>query len=223
MEIERAKAVIEAILFACGREVQIKELMSALEMGSKEIIDIIESMKQDYEKESRGIEIIRVQDAFQLTTKKDFYEYIYPIFDNRGKPNLSTAALETLSIIAYNPDITRAEIETIRGVNSDGTMYKLQEYNLIENAGKSDAPGRPSMYRVTNEFLKLFGLSSLDELPELPRYKLDENKQIVIDDIIKEQDAEKEEVNEEAPMPEREQQEEQEENEEIKENDINEE
>ena len=208
MELERAKAIIEAILFACGREVQIKELMSALEMSSNEIIDIIDSMKLDYEQQSRGIEIIRVQDAFQLTTKKDFYEYIYPIFDNRGKPNLSTAALETLSIIAYNPDITRAEIETIRGVNSDGTMYKLQEYNLIENVGKSDAPGRPSMYRVTNEFLKLFGLTSLDELPELPRYKLDENKQIVIDDIIKEQETENEKIDNEAPMPTGEEQEE---------------
>ena len=214
MEKEKAKAIIEAILFACGREVQIKELMSALELSSQEIIDIIESMKLDYEKEGRGIEIIKVQDAFQLTTKKEFYEYIYPIFDNRGKPNLSNAALETLSIIAYNPDITRAEIETIRGVNSDGTMYKLLEYNLIENSGKS----RPSMYRVTNEFLKLFGLSSLDDLPELPRYKLDENKQIVIDDIIKEQE------NAEAPTPAREDEEiEQEENKEEEEINKNEE
>ena len=211
MEIEKAKAIIESILFACGREVNIKELMSALEMGSSEIIDIIESMKLDYQKENRGIEIIRAQDTFQLTTKKEYYEYIYPIFDNRGKPNLSTAALETLSIIAYNPDITRAEIETIRGVGSDGTIYKLQEYNLIENAGKSDAPGRPSMYRVTNEFLKMFGLTSLDELPELPKYKLDENKQIVIDDIIKENEEKTEQESEqdsEAPMPEREDQEE---------------
>ena len=212
MELERAKAVIEAILFACGREVQIKELMSALEMSSKEVLEVIESMKLDYEKQNRGIEIIRAQDAFQLTTKKDYYDFIYPIFDNRGKPNLSTAALETLSIIAYNPDITRAEIETIRGVNSDGTMYKLQEYNLIENVGKSDAPGRPSMYRVTNEFLKLFGIASCDDLPELPKYKLDDNKQIVIDDIIKENN---EEVSSEAPMPERE--EETENNEEIEE------
>ena len=93
MEIEKAKAVIEAILFACGREVQIKELMSALELSSKEVIDIIDSMKNDYAKEGRGIEIIRMEDAFQLTTKKDFYEYIYPIFDNRAKPNLSNASL----------------------------------------------------------------------------------------------------------------------------------
>ena len=208
MEIEKAKAAIEAILFACGREVQIKELMSALELGSNEIIDIINSMKLDYEKEGRGIEIIRMDDAFQLATKKDFYEYIYPIFDNRAKPNLSTAALETLAIIAYNPKITRAEIETIRGVSSDGTIYKLLEYNLIENAGKADAPGKPTMYTTTNEFLKMFGMTSLDELPELPRYKLDENRQIVIDDIVKNAENTENAEDTEAPMPEREEQDE---------------
>ena len=207
MEIEKAKAIIEAILFACGREVGIKELMSALEISSEDLFAIIESMKQDYDKQDRGIQIIKVQDAFQLTTKKEYYEYIYPIFDKRSKPNLSNAALETLSIIAYNPRITKAEIESIRGVNSDGTMYKLLEYNLIENVGKADAPGRPSMYSVTNEFLKMFGITSLDELPELPRYKLDENRQIVIDEIIQEnneEDTSEIEENNEAPMPERE-------------------
>lgn len=205
METENKKAIIEAILFACGREVKIQELMSALELGSNEILELIEEMKNEYEKAGRGIEIIKVNDAIQLTTKKEYYEYIYPIFDKRSKPNLSNAALETLSIIAYNPKITKAEIESIRGVGSDGTIYKLLEYNLIENVGKADAPGRPSMYSVTNEFLKMFGITSLDDLPELPRYKLDENQQIVIDDIIKEnnEEAEKEE-NIEAPMPERE-------------------
>ena len=205
MEIEKSKAIIEAILFACGREVELKELMSALELSGEDVITIIESMNEDYSRADRGIQIIKVNSAFQLTTKKEYYEYIYPIFDKRSKPNLSNAALETLSIIAYNPKITKAEIESIRGVNSDGTMYKLLEYNLIENVGKSDAPGRPSMYSVTNEFLKMFGFSSLDELPDLPRYKLDENRQIVIDEIL------------EAPMPEREDEEKQVENEEIKE------
>lgn len=190
MEIEKAKAIIEAILFACGREVEVKELMSTLEMSSEDIFNIIENMKQEYESQNRGIQIIKVQDAFQLTTKKEYYEYIYPIFDKRSKPNLSNAALETLSIIAYNPRITKAEIEAIRGVNSDGTMYKLLEYNLIENVGKADAPGRPSMYSVTKEFLKMFGITNLDELPELPRYKLDENRQIVIDEIINSEDIE---------------------------------
>lgn len=201
MEIEKSKAIIEAILFACGREVKINELMSALELGTEDISNIIDSLKADYERENRGIEIIKINDGFQLTTKKEYYEYIYPIFDKRSKPNLTNAALETLSIIAYNPKITRPEIESIRGVNSDGTMYKLLEYNLIESAGKADAPGKPTMYTVTPEFFRMFGFSSLDELPELPKYKLDENSQIVIDDII---DENKQKQETEAPMPERE-------------------
>ena len=196
MEQSKIKGIIEAILFAAGREVKINELMSALELSSEEIINNVESLKLDYEKEDRVLSIINLNDSYQLCTKKEYYEYIYPIFDKRSKPSLSQAALETLAIIAYNPRITRAEIESIRGVNSDGTLYKLLDYNLIEEAGKKDAPGRPMTYKTSKEFLRMFGLSSLDELPELPRYKLDENRQIVIDEIIEE--------NAEAPMPERE-------------------
>lgn len=198
MEIKREKAAIEAILFAAGREVKIVELMSALEVSSEEIINAVESMKLDYEKEDRGLQIINVGEAYQLCTKKEYYEIICSIFDKRSKPNLSQAALETLAIIAYNPRITRAEIESIRGVNSDGTIYKLLDYNLIEETGKLDAPGKPGTYGVTSEFLRMFGFSNLNELPDLPRYKVDENQQIVIDDIM-------EENAEEAPMPEREQ------------------
>ena len=197
MEQGKIKGIIESILFAAGREVIINELMSALELSSEEIIKAIDSLKEDYDKEERGLSILKVEDAYQLSTKKDNYEYIYPIFDKRSKPNLSVAALETLSIIAYNPRITRAEIETIRGVNTDGTIYKLLDYNLIEEAGKLDAPGKPMTYKTSKEFLRMFGISSLDELPELPRYKLDENRQIVIDEIL-------EEGKMEAPMPERE-------------------
>src|SRR5699024_5695827 len=188
---------IEAILFAAGREVKIVELMSALELSSEEIINAVESMKLDYEKENRGLQIINVGEAYQLCTKKEYYEDICNIFDKRSKPNISQAALETLAIIAYNPRITRAEIESIRGVNSDGTIYKLLDYNLIEETGKLDAPGKPGTYGVTSEFLRMFGFSNLNELLELPRYKLDENQQIVIDDNM-------EENAEEAPMNERE-------------------
>ena len=186
MEIEKNKAIIEAILYSAGREVKMTELMSALELGANEIANIIESMKEDYKNLNRGIEIIEIEGSYQLCTKKEYFDYIYPIFDNRAKPNLSQAALETLAIIAYNPKITRAEIEAIRGVNSDATIYKLLEYNLIEDAGKSDAPGKPTVYQTTAEFLKTFGISNLDELPELPRYKIDENEQLVIDDVIEE-------------------------------------
>ena len=196
MEIEKQKGIIEAILFASGRDVKINELMSILELSSDEIIDRINLMNNDYSKEDRGIEIIKVEDGYQLTTKKEMYEYLYPIFDKRSKPNLSQAAMETLAIIAYNPKITRAEIEAIRGVNSDGTIYKLLEYNLIEVVGKADLQGKPTIYSTTSNFLKMFGVSCLDELPDLPRYKLDENEQIVIDDIVPNN-----ETKHEAPMP----------------------
>ena len=158
-------------------------------------------MKIEFEEQGRGIEIIKVENGnYQLCSKKEIYDYIYQIIDKRNKPNLSQAALETLAIIAYNPKITRAEIETIRGVNSDGTIYKLLDHNLIEDAGRLDAPGRPTTYKTTKEFLRMFGYTSLDDLPELPRYKLDENQQIVIDDLVEE----KVEEQQEAPLPERE-------------------
>lgn len=204
MEINKSKGVIEAILFAAGREVKITELMSALEASSEEVITLVESMKEDYKNENRGLQLVNVGEAYQLCTKQEYYEYLYTIFDKRNKPNLSQAAIETLAIIAYNPKITRAEIEAIRGVNSDGTIYKLLDYNLIEETGKLDAPGRPGTYGVTSEFLRIFGFNNLNELPDLPRYKLDENQQIVIDDIIEEKEEQNTEELNEAPMPERE-------------------
>lgn len=205
MEIEKAKAIVEAILFSAGRDVKITEFMSILELGQDDIISIIESLKTDLAENNHGIDIIKINDGYQMCTKKEYYEYIYPIFDKRNKPNLSNAALETLAIIAYNPKVTRAEIESIRGVNSDGTIYKLLEYGLIEEAGRMDAPGRPTTYKTTDEFLRMFGYGTLDELPELPRYKLDENEQIVIDDLLPETNVKEiEEIKQEAPMPERE-------------------
>ncbi|MEI3402190.1 MAG: SMC-Scp complex subunit ScpB [Clostridia bacterium] len=190
MEIQKMKAIIEAILFAAGRVVSQEELMIALEIDKKQLEELMDTIRKDYD--MRGIEIIKVENGYQLCTKKEYYEYIVPILDKRAKPNLSTAALETLAIIAYNQRTTRAEIEAIRGVNSDGTIYKLLDYGLIEDAGKADLPGKPTTYKTTLEFLKMFGYESLSDLPELPKYKLDANRQIVIDELI------------EAPMPARE-------------------
>lgn len=192
MKLSKEESIIEAMLFSAGREVNVKEIMNILELGAEDIDKIILKMRSEYEERNSGIEIIKVDNNYQLCTRKDYYEYIYPLFDNRAKPNISNAALETLAIIAYNPNITRSQIEAIRGVNADGTVYKLLEFDLIEEAGRLEAPGRPTMYKVTSKFMKMFGISSLEELPELPRYKLDENEQIVIDEVM------------EAPMPERE-------------------
>ena len=208
MEIENAKGIIEALLFSTARVVKMHELITILELNPKEITDIIQEIKEDYSKSSRGLEIINVEDGFQLASKKEYYEYLYPAFDKRIQPKLSQASLEVLSIIAYNPRTTRADIDMIRGVDSTASLYRLQEYNLIEQAGKADLPGRPMMYKVTDEFLKMFGLTSLKELPELPKYKLDSNRQVVIDDIVEENNVlesnkikENIEDSNEAPMP----------------------
>ena len=183
MELEKIESIIESILFAAGRMVSIEEMELALEISKEDIEKIIEKMQEEYKDAKRGIELIKLNNGYQLCSKKENYDYIYQIIDKRNKPKLSSAALETLSIIAYNPKISRAEIEAIRGVSVDATIYKLLEYGLIEEAGKLDLPGKPMSYKTSDEFLKMFGYSSLDELPELPRYKMDENHQIVIEEL----------------------------------------
>lgn len=184
MENEKIKGIIEAILFAAGRSVTKKELIMGIEIGEDELENILNHMKEEYSKENRGIELVFANDTITLASKTNLHEYIYSVIDKRSKPKLSNASLETLAIICYNPRITRAEIEVIRGVSADACVYKLLEYGLIAEWGKLDLPGRPMAYEVTNEFYKMFGYSSKDELPELPKYKVDENKQIVIDEVI---------------------------------------
>ena len=114
-----------------------------------------------------------------------------------------------MAIIAYNPNVTRPEIEAIRGVSADACVYKLMEYGLMEEAGKADLPGKPMSYQTTDDFLRMFGYSSLEELPELPKYRMDENQQIVMDELVEQDEKEEETIEEqkgkpEAPMPERE-------------------
>lgn len=188
MEKEKLKGVIEAILFASGRVVKIRELMSLLEVNSDEIISSIAELEQEYALAGRGLEIVRVEDGYQLASKKEYHEYIYPMISKGAKPTLSQASLEVLSIIAYNSRATKVDVDTIRGVDSSASIYRLLEYNLIEQAGKADLPGKPMTYRVTDEFLKMFGLKSIKDLPELPKYKLDSNRQIVIDELEKEEE-----------------------------------
>ena len=188
MEKNKIKGIIEAILFSAGRIVKIRELITILEITSDEIIKAINEMQEEYKKESRGIEIIRVEDGYQLSSKKEYYEYLYPVLSKQVKPTLSQASLEVLSIIAYNPRATKSDIDAIRGVDSQASLYRLIEYNFIEQAGKADLLGKPMTYKVTDEFLKTFGINSLNDLPKLPKYKLDSNRQIVIDELENDQE-----------------------------------
>lgn len=183
MDREKIKGEIEAILFATSRIVKMKELITILEINGVELNNIIMEMEKDYQASSRGIEIVRIEDGFILSSKKEYHEVIFPAIDKRIKPTLSQASLEVVSIIAYNQRATRADIDAIRGVDSSASIYRLLEFGLIEQAGKADLPGKPMTYRTTDEFLKMFGMKSLNDLPELPKYKLDSNSQIVIDEI----------------------------------------
>lgn len=197
MDIDKIKGIIEAVLFSSGRVITLDELSEALELEKKEIAIVLEEMKLDYQNDTRGIEIINVNNGYTLSSKRKYHEYIYAVIDKRAKASLSQAALEVLAIIAYNPRITRAEIEDIRGVNSDASLYRLLEHDMIQEAGKLDLPGKPMSYQVTEKFLKKFGLSTLKDLPELPKYKLDDNQQIVVDDFLLTTEGDKKEKQEE--------------------------
>jgi segregation and condensation protein B len=181
MNLNEIPKVIEAMLFAYGKPVDTKTLCDILDIDKDTLIKVIDKMKIDFNEQDRGIQIININNGYQLTTLEKFYPYICKLMDNRPKPSLSQAALEVLAIVAYNPDITRTEIERIRGVSSETAMNRLLEYNLLEESGRLDLPGRPLIYKTTDEFLRMFGYSSLNDLPELPKLKEEIEEQMSIE------------------------------------------
>ncbi len=176
-EINKLKAGVEAILFALGTAVSIERLSEALEIKDWEVKEVIEALSKDYEKKSRGIEITELDGSVQLCTKQSAYEYLVKVVKNPQKFVLTDSVLETLSIIAYKQPITRGEIEKIRGVSCDHAMNKLIEYDLIEEIGRLDAPGRPILFGTTEQFLRSFGVKNLTELPEISPELVEEMKQ----------------------------------------------
>ena len=177
MERTLAKAAIEAILFAMGESVEISRLADAIEEDIKTTRNILEEMTQEYRQEGRGIGITQLDDAVQLCTKAEMYEYLIKIAKAPRKMVLTDTVIETLSIIAYKQPITRVEIERIRGVSCDHAINKLLEYDLITELGRLDAPGRPLLFGTTQQFLRCFGVGSLEELPELSTVQIEEFKQ----------------------------------------------
>lgn len=198
MENEELVQAIEAMLFASGRSVDIKTLSEILGVETEKIKEAAQRLKENLQDRKSGIQLIEINNGYQLATLEKFYSYICTMLDNRSKPNLSQAALEVLAIVAYNPKITRAEMEKIRGVSSDSAMNKLLEYNLIEEAGKLDAPGRPMTYKTTDEFLRLFGYKSLEDMPKLPALQEDDGQTSFIDDESSEKIEETTTVNEDS-------------------------
>ena len=171
------KAAIEAILFTMGESVELEKIAAALELDKKETKKIIEHLMKEYEKPSIGMKIIELDGAYQMCTKPQMYEYLIRIAKQPKKRVLTDVLLETLSIIAYKQPVTKAEIEKIRGVSSEHAVSKLVEYNLVQELGRLDAPGRPLLFGTTEEFLRSFGVSSIDELPVLSPVQVEEFKQ----------------------------------------------
>lgn len=172
------KAIIEAILFTMGESVELEKISSAIDLDQKQTKKIIEELQKEYEdSDDIGMAIIELDGSYQMCTKPRMYEYLIKIAKQPKKRVLSDVLLETLSIIAYKQPVTKAEIEKIRGVSSDHAVNKLVEYNLVKELGRLDAPGRPLLFGTTEEFLRSFGVQSVDELPVLSPVQVEEFKQ----------------------------------------------
>lgn len=177
MERAKAKAVLEAILFTMGDSVSIDSLAEVIEEDKKITREILEEMARDYSAQDRGIGLTTLDNAVQLCTKGELYEYLIKIAKAPKKFVLTDTLLETLSIIAYKQPVTRLEIEKVRGVSCDHAVNKLVEYDLITEVGRLDAPGRPLLFGTTEQFLRSFGVKSLEDLPELNAVQIEEFKQ----------------------------------------------
>lgn len=177
MEQKKYEAAIEAILFTMGKSVELEKIAEAVGLEKEQAKELIEGMMADYNQENRGIQIIELEGAYQMCTKNEMYEYLIRIAKQPKRHVLTDVLLETLSIIAYKQPVTKAEIEKIRGVSSDHAVNKLVEYNLVMELGRLDAPGRPLLFGTTEDFLRSFGVQSVEDLPALNPVQLEEFKQ----------------------------------------------
>lgn len=156
---------IEGILFAAGEPVKAAKLAAVLETDIKKINEAVEFLKNQYDSQMRGVQIIEIDEGFQICSRPEYYVYIQEILGEQRRQALSNAAMEALAIVAYKQPITRGQVEYVRGVNSDGAVNRLVERGLIEECGRLDAPGRPILYRTTQTFLRCFGLKTPKDLP----------------------------------------------------------
>ncbi len=178
--MENLNNTIEAILFALGREISAMEIANTLEVEEADVLSAIESLKEKYNA-TQGVTLIEVNGQVQLVTNNKYYEDVNKFVENTKRKNLSVSAQETLSIIAYNPKITKTEIENIRGVNSDFAVSRLLECGLIEEVARLNLPGRPAAYSVTNEFLRSCGIEKVEDLPDYENIKIKDEQMLVTD------------------------------------------
>ena len=174
--MEKLEAAIEAILFSAGDSVETGRIAKAIGQDKTTTEKIIRNMMLKYNARDRGIKILELDGAFQLCTKQEYYEYLVEIALQPKKAVLTDVMLETLSIIAYKQPVTKHEIEKIRGVKCDHAINKLVEYNLVQELGRLDAPGRPILFGTTEEFLRNFGVQSTEDLPTISPVKMEDFK-----------------------------------------------
>lgn len=163
--MKELEAAIEAILFTMGNSVELSVIAKALQLDTETTRKLMQRMIDRYNEEGHGLQIIELEQSYQMCTKREYYEYLIRIALQPKKPALTEVMLETLSIIAYKQPVTKAEIEKIRGVKCDHAINKLVEYNLVKELGRLDAPGRPILFGTTEEFLRSFGVQGVDDLP----------------------------------------------------------
>ena len=166
-DLQEQEAVVEAVLFAMGQSVEIRQLAAALEQSEQQAEAAAERLKERYANEVCGMQIMRLDDSYQMCTRTGYYENLIRVAATPKKQVLTDVILETLAIIAYKQPVTKADIEKIRGVKSDHAVNRLIEYNLVYEAGRLDAPGRPALFATTEEFLRRFGVSSTVDLPDI--------------------------------------------------------
>ncbi len=186
------EAVIEAVLFTMGKAVELEKLGLAIGQDQETARQAVERLKERYEKDKRGMEIVQLEDSYQMCTRTGFYENLIRVAAAPKKQVLTEVMLETLSIIAYKQPVTKLEIEKIRGVKSDHAVNRLVEYNLVYEVGRMDAPGRPALFATTEEFLRRFGVGGLSDLPHMNpeqeeeiKAEVEEELQMKLEDLPK--------------------------------------
>ena len=181
--VKKTEAAIEAILFSMGDAVELKDLADVLQIDGKTVQKILDDMMVRYDEEDRGIKIVKLENAYQLCTKNEYYDILSSLVNIPKKHSLTDSLMETLSIVAYKQPVTRQEIEAIRGVSCVHAINRLVEYNLITEVGRLDAVGRPILFGTTEDFLRCFGVSSMDELPSITPDKIERYRQEAMDEV----------------------------------------
>ena len=174
MELNRTTAAIETILFAMGDSVEVALLAEVLELSKEEVREAVHVLEERFDAEGSGLKINWFEDAVQLSSRPEYYEYLVKIAKQPKRQVLTDTLMETLSIIAFKQPVTRAEVESIRGVNSDFAINKLVGFGLVEERGRKEAPGRPLLFGTTQQFLRSFGISSLEDLPDFGSEQMEE-------------------------------------------------